>query len=110
MGILMPVGVLLITVGLGGTAAACYQSGVFDDVNKQQEASAAAGTVPADEAAGTRPSVVLAPLAGLTLAIGLGCVGVGIGHWKRPILSNTRPANPWSDQPGEHGDPPKGLV
>lgn len=109
MGILMPVGVVLITVGLAGTAAACYQSGVFD-TGEQHDTSTAPGTPPAEEATGTRSTIVLAPLAGLTLALGLGCVGVGIGHWKRPILSNTRPANPWSDQPGEHGDPPKGLV
>jgi hypothetical protein len=54
--------------------------------------------------------MLLAPLSGLCLAAGVVCMGVGIGNWKRPIPSDVRPANPWSDQPRKHGDPPKGLV
>ena len=46
----------------------------------------------------------------VSLAVGFVCVGIGMGNWRRPIPSNVRPANPWSDQPGEHGDAPKGLV
>ena len=80
MKVLMPMGVVLVAVGMAGTAASC--SG----------------------------SLLMAPLAGLTLAIGLVCIGIGMGNWRRPIPSDVRPANPWSDQPGEHGDPPKGLV
>lgn len=57
-----------------------------------------------------RLRLYLAPLAGLALAIGLVSVGIGIGNWRRPIPSDVRPANPWSDQPREHGDPPRGLV
>jgi len=82
MGVLLPIGIILTTLGLGGTAVAWYQSG----------------------------ALILAPLSGLSLAIGLVCVGIGAGHWRHPIPSNVRPANPWSDQPYEHGDPPKGLV
>jgi hypothetical protein len=52
----------------------------------------------------------MAPLSGLTLAIGLVCLGIGMGNWRRPIPSDMRPANPWSDQPGTHGDPPVGQV
>ena len=107
MGILMPVGVVLITVGLAGTASSCSQAGVFS-LDGQPAADAA--SQPADTPSGIRAPLVLAPLSGLTLAVGLACVGVGIGRWRRPTLSNTRPANPWSDQPGEHGDPPRGLV
>jgi hypothetical protein len=81
MKVLMPMGVVLVAVGMAGSAAAC---------------------------SGTR--LLMAPLAGLTLAVGLVCVGIGMGNWRRPIPSDVRPANPWSDQPGEHGDPPKGLV
>ena len=81
MKVLMPVGVVLVAVGMAGSAASCSGTGLF-----------------------------MAPLAGLTLAVGLVCVGIGMGNWRRPIPSDVRPANPWSDQPGEHGDPPKGLV
>jgi hypothetical protein len=52
---------------------------------------------------------LLMPIGAVLIAIGR-VVGVGIGNWRRPIPSDVRPANPWSDQPGEHGDPPKGLV
>ena len=81
MKVLMPMGVVLVAIGMAGSAVSC---------------------------AGTR--LLMAPLAGLTLAVGLVCVGIGMGNWRRPIPSDVRPANPWSDQPGEHGDPPKGLV
>lgn len=81
MKVLMPIGVLLVALGMGGSMASC---------------------------SGNR--LLLAPLAGLALAVGLVSLGIGMGNWRRPIPSETRPANPWSDQPGEHGDPPKGLV
>jgi len=82
MGLLLPIGVVLIVIGTAGSAAACSGS----------------------------PRLFLAPLAGLTLAVGLVCVGIGIGNWRRPVPSEERPANPWSDQPKEHGDPPVGQV
>jgi len=111
MGVLLPVGVILITLGLAGTASSCYQSGVFDKTeNAQASVAPAQDRAPNSEPASTRSPAILAPLSGLALAIGLACVGVGIGHWRHPIPSNVRPANPWSDQPYEHGDPPKGLV
>ena len=81
MKVLLPAGIILFIVGLAGTGVSWYQS-----------------------------NLILSPLSGLALATGLACVGIGIGHWRHPIPSNVRPANPWSDQPYEHGDPPKGLV
>ena len=92
MGILMPVGAVLIVLGMAGSAASCYGSSIFDRGSE------------------TETSAVLAPLSGLTLAIGLVCLGIGMGNWRRPIPSDVRPANPWSDQPGSHGDPPVGQV
>ena len=109
MGVLLPVGVILITLGLAGSATSCYQGGVFDK-KENAAASTAVEPTPKSEPTGVRGPVILAPLSGLSLAIGLACVGIGIGHWRHPIPSNVRPANPWSDQPYEHGDPPKGLV
>ena len=91
---LMLIGAVLIVIGMAGSAAACYGSAIFEGAEKET------ATAP----------LVLAPLSGLTLAVGLLCVGIGMGNWRRPIPSDVRPANPWSDQPGEHGDPPKGLV
>jgi len=97
MKVLLLIGAVLIAIGMAGSAAACYGTAIFDDAEATRTASDLSGPL-------------LAPLAGLTLAIGLVCVGIGVGNWRRPIPSDVRPANPWSDQPGEHGDPPKGLV
>lgn len=105
MGLLMPLGAVLVAVGLSGSAAACYQSGSFTG----ERATGHTDTRLA-EADTPRASVVLAPLSGLCLAAGVVLMGIGIGHWKRPVPSDVRPANPWSDKPSEHGDPPKGLV
>ena len=110
MGTLLPVGIILITLGLAGTASSCYQSGVFDKSENAAASAAPAQPAQQSEPTATRAPVILAPLSGLSLAIGLACVGIGIGHWRHPIPSKVRPANPWSDQPYEHGDPPKGLV
>ena len=108
---LLPVGVFLVVAGLGGSAAACYQS--TRNLTEQSGGRSAGpdGGVPADRADGASIApVVIAPLAGLTLALGVGCIVVGMGRWRRPVASYTRPANPWSPQPGEQGDPPTGLV
>ena len=111
MRLLMPVGVLLIVIGMGGTVASCYGCSIFDaDAAKSKSVAAQLEGSPAEQSKDSTPRLFLAPLAGLTLAIGLVCVGIGMGNWRRPIPSDVRPANPWSDQPGEHGDPPKGLV
>ena len=110
MGWLLPVGVFLIVAGLGGSAGACYQSssGRFDRGNST---SGPDGGVPANQ---SQPSssgpMLLAALAGLSLAAGVGSIVVGMGHWTRPVASATRPANPWSDQPRDTGEPPVGLV
>ncbi len=112
MKLLLPIGAVLIAIGMAGSAAACYGTAIFDGTETQRPASELSGATdsPANESTGAEPSLFLAPLAGLTLAVGLLCVGIGLGNWRRPIPSDVRPANPWSDQPGEHGDPPKGLV
>ena len=111
MRLLVPIGVLLIVIGAGGSIAACYGNAIFDD-DSTKVASDLRGTTdsPANETENRSPRLYLAPLAGLTLAVGLVCVGIGIGNWRRPIPSDVRPANPWNDQPAEHGDPPRGLV
>ena len=111
MGLLMPIGILLILLGTGGSVAACYGNAIFDSGDTRTAAQLQGQTdAPAEETTDEMPRLYLAPLSGLTLAIGLVCVGIGMGHWRRPIPSDVRPANPWSDQPAEHGDPPRGLV
>jgi hypothetical protein len=109
MKLLVPIGVLLIVIGAGGSIAAClenYEGGAETTVAELQGQTDAAAQQSDDSA----PRLYLAPLAGLTLAIGLVCVGIGVGNWRRPVPSDVRPANPWNDQPAEHGDPPRGLV
>ncbi|HWI19578.1 MAG TPA: hypothetical protein VNT81_17615 [Vicinamibacterales bacterium] len=111
MKLLVPIGVLLILIGTGGSVAACYGNAIFDGEETRTAADLQGQTdSPAGETTDRSPRLFLAPLAGLTLAVGLVCVGIGMGNWRRPIPSDVRPANPWSDQPAEHGDPPKGLV
>jgi hypothetical protein len=111
MKLLVPIGVLLILIGAGGSIAACYGNSIFDGAETQTAAELRGSTdAPAQQTQDHTPRLYLAPLAGLTLAIGLVCVGIGMGNWRRPVPSEVRPANPWSDQPAEHGDPPRGLV
>lgn len=114
MSLLLPVGAVLIAIGTAGSAAACYGDGLFRGSETETVASQMEGStdVPANETdddAGTS-RLFLAPLSGLTLAVGLVCVGIGIGNWRRPIPSDVRPANPYSDQPKDHGEPPVGQV
>lgn len=111
MKLLIPIGVLLIVIGAGGSIAACYGNSIFDGAETHTAAELRGSTdAPAQETTDRTPRLYLAPLAGLTLAVGLVCVGIGMGNWRRPVPSDVRPANPWSDQPAEHGDPPRGLV
>ena len=112
MRLLVPIGVLLIVIGAGGSIAACFGTSIFDQDETRTTASEMRGATdtPAQETEDRSPRLYLAPLAGLTLAVGLACVGIGMGNWRRPIPSDVRPANPWNDQPAEHGDPPRGLV
>lgn len=112
MRLLMPIGALLIVIGTAGSAAACYGNAIFDGAETETMAAQLEGTTetPAGESKDSTPRLFLAPLSGLTLAIGLVCVGIGMGNWRRPIQSAVRPANPWNDQPGQHGDPPVGQV
>jgi hypothetical protein len=112
MGLLLPIGVALIAIGTAGSAAACYGNSIFDGDETETAAARLEGQTqtPADESEDDSPRLFLAPLAGFALAAGFVCVGIGIGNWRRPIPSDVRPANPWSDQPREHGDPPIGQV
>jgi hypothetical protein len=112
MKLLMPIGAVLIAIGMAGSAASCYGNAIFDGAETRTAAAQMDGATdaPAKESEDSTPRLFLAPLSGLTLAIGLVCVGIGMGNWRRPIPSDVRPANPWSDQPGRDGEPPQGLV
>jgi hypothetical protein len=108
---LLPVGVVLTLLGLGGAVGACYQSTRNLDDESSTASAGPDGGVPADRSDGASLApMVLGPLAGLFLACGVGCIAVGMGHWNRPVASSTRPANPWSEQPRDKGEPPVGLV
>jgi hypothetical protein len=103
---LLPVGVLLILLGSGFAWSALSGSG-----SMQTPSDAPAVTLPSPPAAPGRaaseaPRRVLleGALAGLLLAAGLAAIGIGIGNWRHPRWSHTRPANPYSDQTG------RGLV
>jgi hypothetical protein len=112
MRLLLPIGALLIAIGTAGSAAACYGNSIFDGAQTETMASQMEGQTdaPAQASGDNTPRLFLAPLSGLMLAIGLVCVGIGVGNWRRPIPSDVRPANPYNDQPREHGDPPVGQV
>ena len=114
MRLLLPVGAVLIAIGTAGSAAACYGTSLFKGPESNTAAAQMEGStdVPANETGedASRSRLFLAPLSGLTLAVGLVCVGIGVGNWQRPIPSAVRPANPYSDQPKDHGDPPVGEV
>ena len=112
MNLLLPVGAVLIAIGTAGSAAACYSTDLFDGAETDTVASRMEGETdaPANESNGDTPRLFLAPLSGLTLALGLVCVGIGIGNWRRPVPSAVRPANPYSDQPKDQGEPPIGEV
>jgi len=112
MNMLLPIGAVLIVIGTAGSAAACYGSSIFDGDETETAVAQMDGQTDANADASNdgSPRLLLAPLAGLTLAIGLVCVGIGMGNWRRPVPAEVRPANPWSDQPKEHGDPPVGQV
>jgi len=112
MKLLLPIGAVLIVMGTAGSAAACFGNAIFDGEGTETAASQMQGQTdaPANASDDNSPRLFLAPLAGLTLAIGLVCVGIGMGNWRRPVPADVRPANPWSDQPREDGDPPVGQV
>lgn len=112
MRMLMPVGVLLVVLGSAGSLVSCYGGELINGAQTETMAAQLEnGDKPVDTATtGREPNMTLAPVSGLMLAIGLACVGIGMGNWRRPVPSDVRPANPWSDQPREHGDPPVGQV
>ena len=114
MRLLLPLGAVLIAIGTAGSAAACYGTGLFKGPETQTVARQMEGSTDAPanktDGAGDSARLFLAPLSGLTLAVGLVCVGIGIGNWRRPIPTDVRPANPYSDQPKDSGEPPIGEV
>lgn len=104
---LIPVGVVLILAGGAGAVAAYVQSAQ----DERLVTTDAGDGVPAERAnRSSAGALILAPLAGLALALGVGCIGIGMGRWTHPLLSYRRPANPWSEQPADKGGPPTGLV
>jgi hypothetical protein len=111
---LMPIGVLLIMLGTGGAFVSCYGGKLLD--NDLSETTAAQLHDQTDKTSDLSngndhtSNLALAPLSGLVFAVGLVCIGIGMGNWRRPVPSDVRPANPWSDQPATHGDPPVGQV
>ncbi len=108
---LIPVGVVLMLAGGAGAIAAYVQSAQPGAGESTRANSSSDGGVPADDAnRNGAGALILAPLAGLALALGVGCVGVGMGHWSHPVSSYQRPANPWNEQPADKGGPPVGLV
>jgi hypothetical protein len=112
MRMLLPIGVILVVLGAGGYAASCYSTSLFDGPENDTAAAQLQGQTdaPATELRDSGARVILAPLSGIIVAIGLICLAIGMGKWRRPVPSDVRPANPWSDQPREHGEPPRGLV
>jgi len=75
MKLLMAVGVVLVFVGMAGSAAACYGNAIFDRPETETAAAQMSGTTDAtaQESEDSSPRLFLAPLAGLTLAVGLVC-------------------------------------
>jgi hypothetical protein len=114
MRLLMPIGVLLIVLGTGGAFVSCYGGKLLDNDRSQSTAAQlndhTSKTSDLSSSDDHMTGLALAPLSGLLFAIGLACVGIGMGNWRRPVPSDVRPANPWSDQPAAHGDPPVGQV
>lgn len=111
MGWLVPIGVVLVMLGFGGSIGACYQFASSEQTTADGGAMPGPdGGVPADANDPSIAPMVLAPLAGLALALGVACIGVGMGRWQHPQVSDVRPANPWNEQPIEKGNPPVGLV
>jgi hypothetical protein len=97
---LIPVGLVLMLAGGAGAVAAYVQSAQPTAGESTSANGTADGGVPADDAnRSSAGSLILAPLAGLALALGVGCVGVGMGRWTHPKPSYERPANPWNDSP-----------
>jgi hypothetical protein len=112
MRMLLPIGVVLVVLGAGGYATACFSTTLFDGSQTDTVAAQLENQTDttAQQARDSGARVILAPLSGLVVAVGLICLAVGMGRWRRPVPSDVRPANPWSDQPGEHGEPPRKLV
>ncbi len=107
MRVLLAIGAVLVLFGLGGVMRSCVSSPYA-----LNEGATASGPTPGagEDNDGDGGQMVLGVVSGLALALGAGCIAVGMGRWQRPTLSATRPANPWNEQPTDKGDPPIGLV
>jgi len=94
----MPLGVVLVVIGMAGSATACLQNESFGAEHAQTQPTGQTDTQASpDSASGL--GVLLAPLPGLLLAAGVLCIGLGAGHWKRPVPSDVLPAKPRSRRP-----------
>jgi hypothetical protein len=108
---LMTIGVLLILIGGGGGIAACFATSTFDRSDNETAAQLDGPTdALANNSDDATPSLWLMPLAGLTFAVGIVCIAIGMGDWRRPVPSAMRPANSRSNRPTEHGQPPRGVA
>ena len=106
---LIPIGMVLILAGGAGAVAAYMQSARPDPNDRGVQQSEGQAPAAAANSSDTG-ALILAPLSGLALALGVGCIGIGMGRWNNPAPSATRPANPWNEQPADKGGPPTGLV
>ena len=81
MKMLMPIGAVLIAIGMAGSAAACYGNSIFDGAETETAAQLNRTTdSPAEESKDSSPRLFLAPLSGLARGVGLVCVGIGMGN------------------------------
>lgn len=108
MRVLLVVGAFLVMLGLGGMVRACTYSPYSVGMEPQSGPPNTTPRETRDDEDGSQR--LLGLLSGLSLAVGGGCIAVGMGRWTRPAPSATRPANPWNEQPADKGDPPVGLV
>lgn len=108
MRVLLTIGAFLVVFGLGGMMRACVSSPYAIDNDVAATGPTPGAGADGDDAGGAQ--MMLGIVSGLALAIGAGCFAIGMGRWQRPTPSATRPANPWSEQPADKGDPPVGLV
>jgi hypothetical protein len=109
MRLLLPISLLLIVSGSAGYVASCFGTAVFD--GSQTETTAAQLDDQTDALAehsdrrSTR--VILAPLAGLTLAAGAVCLMIALFS-RRAETSAERP--PDSQSPASRSEPPSHRV
>lgn len=104
---LLPAGALLILLGSGFAWSAISGTGSLRPAGGPAVTAPQNPASPSPAGGGQEPrrAVLLeGALAGLLIAAGFVAIGIGAGHWRHPRWSQTRPANPYSDQSG------RGLV